>query len=179
MIDRNLLVILPKLNFNEDEFLSVKRVFEQACFRLFISSDAQSLCTGQNGLRVSPDMAFLNINHNNFAAAVIIGGNGIKTYWDSSLLHSKLQSFNDAGKPIGAICSAPVLLAKAGILNNREATCYPEDKDELVISNVIYKDMPVVEWDNIITANGPAAAVDFANGLVDKTNKQIAARSLT
>ncbi|MFC2133020.1 DJ-1/PfpI family protein [Bacteroidota bacterium] len=168
MIEKSLLVVLPVVNFNEQEYLIVKRTFEQSYFKLFIASDAGSLCTGQNGLRVGSDVSFFNINHKNFASIVFIGGAGVRKYWNNSLLHSKINSFNHAQKPIGAICSAPIILARAGLLTNQNATCHPEDKSVMMNMNIHYIDSPVVISGNVITAQGPESAEQFSEVIIEK-----------
>lgn len=61
---------------------------------------------------------------------------------------------------IAAICAAPTVLAKHGLLRGRRATCYPGF--ESALEGTIISGEMIVEDDNFITARGPAAAVDFA-----------------
>lgn len=61
---------------------------------------------------------------------------------------------------IAAICAAPKVLSKHGLLRGRRATCYPGFESEL--EGAICTNEMVVEDDNFITARGPAAATDFA-----------------
>lgn len=69
---------------------------------------------------------------------------------------------------IAAICAAPaVVLAQLGILDGREATCYPGF--EQMAPKAIMVDRSVVVDGNIITANGPAATMPFALAIVKAT----------
>ena len=90
MINRSLLIILPAENFNEEEYLTTKRILEISGFKLFIASDANVLCVGKNGLKVRADVSFFNMNENNFAGIVFIGGSGVKKYWENQNLY-KIQ----------------------------------------------------------------------------------------
>ena len=61
---KSILLFLAAENFCEQEFLTVKNIFLRKGFNLFISSDANSLCVGGNGMKVKPDVNIYNINKN-------------------------------------------------------------------------------------------------------------------
>ena len=107
-----------------------------------------------------------NININNFKALILIGGAGSKAYWNDEKLHRIICNFNNANKAIGAICSAPVILAKAGILKNCTATCYPEDTNELMNSGINYQDRAVIVDNNIVTSSGSQYSAQFAEAVI-------------
>ncbi len=64
------------------------------------------------------------------------------------------------GTLIAAICAAPMILGKLGILNGRPATCYPGFESYLHGAK-LSSDL-VVTSDHVITAKGPGAAFPFA-----------------
>lgn len=168
LINKSILLVLAGKDFNEDEYLVVKTVLEREGFKVFIASDAHTLCVGSRGLKVRADVSFFNMRESNFAAVVIIGGKGIKAYWNSSLLHNLAIRFNDVNKIIAAICSAPVVLSRAGILTDKEATCYKNDIKDLERDGVNYVDKPVVFRKNIITAQDASAAQEFAKTIAER-----------
>ncbi|PIP78361.1 MAG: hypothetical protein COZ80_04730 [Ignavibacteria bacterium CG_4_8_14_3_um_filter_37_9] len=170
MIAKSILFILPKKNFNEIEFLTTKRILEKDGCTIFIASNAASFCEGKNGLKVKNDISFFNINENNFGGIVFIGGSGVKEYWSNQILHKIARKFFEKKKITAAICSAPVILANAGILKNVAATCYPDDKGELIKAGAEYKDAGVVVRKNFITANGASASEEFAEAILTKLN---------
>lgn len=155
-----MLLILPAQDFNEQEYLIITNALERAGIKIFIASDANTLCVGSGGLKVKNDIQFYNIHESNFGGIIFIGGKGTRNYWNNPRLHSTAQNFVKKRKLVGAICSAPVILAKAGLITEC-ATCYEEDKKELEKEGVEYKDTPVVINKNIITAQNPAAAPEF------------------
>lgn len=173
MIEKSILLILPALDFNEREFLITKGVLEKLGFRLFIASDSNSLCVGSGGLKVRPDVSFFNMHERNFAAVVFIGGSGVKKYWDNRGLHSTAISFHKSKKPVAAICSAPAILAKAGLLNKLDATCHPSDKKELERYGAKFIDNSIVQNENIITAQGPESAALFAQAVANRIRKKL------
>ena len=77
-----------------------------------------------------------------------------------------LQRMNGEGKYVAAICAAPSVLATAGLLDGKRATCYPTCLDEF--SKVKLQTSAVVEDGNIITSRGPGTAMDFALSLVER-----------
>jgi len=160
------LIFLPAKDFNEEEYLTVRKLILIAGKNVFITSDDHTSCSGSKGMKVKSDTNFSNVNTNNFAGIVLIGGNGSRNYWNNVELHSIVKSFFNSEKIIAAICSAPVILAKSGILKNKSATCNPDEKMELINSGIDYKDRNVVIDGNVITADGPKSAVQFTEAVL-------------
>lgn len=171
MIKNSILIFLPQEEFNEEEYLITKKILEKSGFRIFIASDANTVCRGSKGMRVKNDVSFFNMNEANFSAFVLIGGSGARTYWGDGFLHTASRKFKNAKKVLAAICSAPIIFAKAGILNGERATCYPGDRKELEKSGVKYDENEICISGNIITAQKPSSAGDFANAIVNKLLK--------
>ena len=84
---------------------------------------------------------------------------------ECSALCELLVEHNNAGKLIAAICAAPMVLGKLGILKGKQATCYPGFQDALGES---YVGGLVVESKNIITAKGPGLSADFAFCIIER-----------
>lgn len=168
MIKKSILIFLPAADFNEEEFAAVYRQVKNAGHQVFIASDAVYFCTGKNGLKVKNDINILNIHEKNFNAFVLIGGNGVKKYWNNKLLHKVILQFNSADKLIAAICAAPVALARAGILKNKTAACYPDVKNELLLNGAVYSNNEICFSSNILTAAAPANAQEFAKHLINE-----------
>jgi protease I len=165
----SVLIFLPKKDFNEEEFTIVRKRLQKAGKQIFITSDDHSACTGSKGMKVKSDTSFYNVNMNNFEAFILIGGIGSKSYWKNEVLHKIINEFFEAKKVIAAICSSPITLAKAGILQNKKATCYSEDKMELINAGIDYQDMSVVVDGNIVTANDAKSALQFTESVLHLT----------
>ena len=163
------LIFLPKKDFNEEEFTIVRRRLLKAGKQVFITSDDHSACTGSKGMKVKSDTSFYNINVNNFSTLILIGGTGSKVYWKNEPLHKIIKKFFESKKVIAAICSSPITLAKAGILQNKKATCFSEDKMELISLGIDYQEKNVVVDGNIVTANESRSALQFAEAVLHLT----------
>ena len=71
---------------------------------------------------------------------------------------------NEAGKLVAAICAAPIVLAKAGLVKDKDVTAYPAQDVYRELNEAgahIIKDENVVLDGNVLTANGPGAAMLF------------------
>ncbi len=65
---------------------------------------------------------------------------------------------------IFAICAAPQILGHKGILEGKNATCYPGFEGEL--KGAVLSELPAVKDGKVITAKGPGATVDFAAEII-------------
>lgn len=167
---RSVLVFLPAHDFNEQEYLIISNYLEKASYQKFIVSDSSFLCVGSNSLKVKNDVQLYNANEGNFAGFIIVGGNGTRNYWGNSSLRNLVKKFASNKKPIGAICSAPVVLAKAGLLTET-ATCFKDDKKELEREGVKFQDLSVVKVNNIVTGQDPTSSTEFINAFLNELSK--------
>lgn len=78
-----------------------------------------------------------------------------------------LKKMANSGKFTAAICAAPSVLAKAGLLNGKQATGYPGVLEKMQLQNVLLKDQAVVTDGKVITSRGPGTAMDFALELIE------------
>jgi len=163
------LIFLPKIDFNEEEFTIVRKRLLKAGKQIFITSDDHSVCSGSKGMKVKSDTSFYNVNVNNFSSFILIGGSGSRNYWENQSLYKIIKKFFDAKKVIAAICSSPITLAKAGILQNKKATCYSVDKMELINAGIDYQEKKVIVDGTVVTANDACSALQFAEAILHLT----------
>ena len=83
-----------------------------------------------------------------------------------------------AGLPVAAICAAPSVLSKLGILNGRFATIFPGLEAELEAGGATFKEGKVVVDGNAITSRGMGTAIDFGMAIVAHYQGEEAARAL-
>jgi protease I len=101
-------------------------------------------------------------------ALVIVGGAGAPLHlWEPEPLRALVRAVHAAGRPVGAICLSPPVLARAGILLGRRATCYPSAHAllELKRGGATPVKEPVVRDGTVVTASGPEAAGAFGDAL--------------
>lgn len=171
--NKSVLIVLPEKGFNEIEFNTCKSVFEKSGFKTFIASKSGGFCAGERSAKIKSDIPFFNLHASNFNAVVFIGGIGTSEYFDSEKLHSLVKEFLKQKKTIGAICAAPVILARSGILENKKAAAFPESIKEMRRAGVDYIDESVVQDGNIITARDQNSADQFAGIIISNINKML------
>jgi len=122
--------------------------------------------TGANGISVKADMSIKNVISDDFDMIVLPGGlGGTYALAEHARVIELLQEFK-ANKIVGAMCAAPFVLKKAGVLGS-SYTCYPGFKDE--INHPGYRDdLKVVEDGNVLTSQGPGTAVCFGLAIVKR-----------
>lgn len=128
-----------------------------------ISITGNRIVEGAHSVSVQADRLFEDTD---FAdAEMLILPGGATKLGDYQPLCSLLLGHNATNKQIAAICAAPSVLGKLGILEGKQATCYPGFEQYLGES---YVGGLVVESKNIITAKGPGLTADFAFCLIEK-----------
>ena len=122
---------------------------------------------GAHGITVFADITYADFDSADADMLVFPGGMpGTKNLLAFEPLVSALKIFGGCGGNISAICAAPMVLGKAGLLKGKIATCYPGFEGDLEGATVSSE--KVVVCDNIITAQGMGAAIDFSCAIIDK-----------
>ena len=157
--------LIAAKDFQDDEFSQPLEVLKGKGVAVTVASTTLSEATGMNGAKVTPNALLKDIKADDFDAVVFIGGSGAMQYLDDPLAHKLAQEAVAKNKIVGAICIAPLILANAGVLSGKNATCYPTEGEKLKGSGVNYSAKPVEVEGNIITADGPKSAKDFGEEL--------------
>ncbi|HUW25213.1 MAG TPA: DJ-1 family glyoxalase III [Gallionella sp.] len=119
------------------------------------------------GVMLQPDTTLDLAQHQDFNMIVLPGGQpGTDNLKADKRVIALLQQMAQQGKHLAAICAAPSVLAAAGLLDGRKATCYPTCLDDFPKVNL--QTAAVVEDGKIITSRGPGTAMDFALTLVER-----------
>jgi protease I len=162
---RVLMVIAPK-DFNDDEYFIPKKLFLEAGFEVATTS-LEKTAVSKNGQKQEVDF-LLEDAEPNFDVIVFAGGSGSTIYYDNEKAHVLARQFHEQDKLVAAICAAPGILAHAGLLKGRKATIHPNHLKNFVVNGVENTGNDVEEDGNIITANGPEAAEEFAKRIVKR-----------
>lgn len=156
--------------FEEIEALSVVDIMRRAEIPVTTVSITNSKeVTGAHGITVTADTTYDEVDFKAAKWLILPGGMpGATNLAAHTSLCNLLKEHNAKGGNVAAICASPaVVLAPLGILDGKEATCYPGFEKALQKSKHTGK--PVEADGNIITANGPASATLFALAIVAHT----------
>lgn len=169
-------MIIAFRNFQDWEFSKPKEIFEKFNIQIDVASTQKGLAKGTFGLdyKVSLILEEIIPKIKEYDAIIFVGGAGtpiIRKKKETILIAENAYKLN---KIIGAICWAPTILAKSGILKNKKATCwlgfdseYNANTDKVLeqYGCDYSKDFVVVDK-NIVTAEGPMHAEKFANEIL-------------
>jgi protease I len=169
---RVLMVIAPK-DFRDEELTETRRVLEAAGASVTVAARTTAESRGMFGALAKPDIAMDRARPADYDAVVFVGGSGAKAYFDDPAAHKLARDAAGAGRVVGAICIAPSILARAGLLRGRKATVW-DDKGpagpfaaDLRAGGAAFTGGDVVRDGLFVTANGPKAAGNFGRVLVE------------
>ena len=161
-------MIIAQKDFRDEELFDTKSVLEQNNIDVRIAAPTLEVALGKLGAKIEPNLSFAEIEPARFNAIILVGGPGAYDLMDNANVRELILKFNQSGKTVAAICIAPAILAKAGILFGKKATVHPSGIDYLREANAICTEADVERAGNIITANGPVAASLFGQAIVDQ-----------
>lgn len=169
---KKVVFIIAFRDFKDEEYFVPKEILENNGLEIKTASTEKGVALGAAGGEATVDFLVSEIISNDFDSFVFVGGPGVLKYLDNEISYHLVQEVVAQNKILGAICISPVILAKAGVLKNKKATVWssPLDRNPVKIlkeNGAIYQDKPVVLDGKILTANGPYAAVEFGEKLVE------------
>jgi protease I len=168
---KKILMVVSFDDFRDEEYFIPKEIFEQAGFEVETTSLQKGIAKGILGGEAVIDLIVEDVQVIKYEAVVFCGGSGMAEKLDNEVFQNLAIDFNKENKLITAICVAPALLAKAGILKDKEATVWSSalNKDYIEIlkeKGTTYKDESVVISGQVVTANGPEAAKKFGETII-------------
>lgn len=131
-----------------------------------VSVTGEKIVTGARGIPAVADLLLEELNFEAMEMLVLPGGYpGYVNFEKNEAVLALIRKADDAKKIIAAICGAPSVPGKLGLLKGQKATCYPGMEDTLGCEALTDK---VVESGHFITSRGAGTAIDFALALVAK-----------
>ncbi len=165
--------------FEEIEAITIVDVLRRAGIPVkTVSITSHTEVKGAHGIPVAADTTIDTISTDNFDFLILPGGMpGTKHLDESKKLTHWLSAHAAKGGRIAAICAAPSVLGRLGLLKGKKATCYPGF--ESALQGASYTAAPIETDGNIITANGPASAMRFALAIVAAVQGDRVAQEIT
>lgn len=164
--------------FEETEFVTPFDYWQRGGLDVALASISDTNeVVGAHGLAIKTNVLLDDLiaegNLNQFDAICLPGGGpGVKNLKASKSVERTIRKFDNEGKWIFAICAAPTVLSQAGILKNRNCTCFPGCEDELDCKQFL-TDRVVVDG-KVITSRGAGTAEEFAlECLAQATSREI------
>lgn len=130
------------------------RVIE-AGFAPVIASFERNMINAKYHFSIKADISADEIDASEYVGLILPGGLAAEKLRQNRDVIDAVKNFNADKKPIASICHGQQILISAGILKNKNATCYPGIKDDLINSGAIYEDKCVVVCENLVTSRRP------------------------
>ena len=171
-ISNSRILIVATDGFEEWELFGPREILQKRGAEVVLASlkldPIQATVHDDPGKTIRPDIIIANANVDDFDALILPGGvrnpDHLRVHGNVIAL---IRSFNDEGKPIGAICHAPWLLVEADLLRGRKATSWPSIRTDLRNAGANVVDEPAVTDGNIVTSRKPDDVEPFTAALID------------
>lgn len=153
--------IMVANGYEEIEMLTVVDILRRAGLTCdIISVTGEQALTSSHRVTVLADVLYEDADFDSYDALAIPGGMpGTINLGEHAGVCEQLQRACAQGRLIAAICAAPTVFGKLGLLQGKKAICFPGMEDQLTGAEVICE--PVVRDGNIITSRGMGTAIDF------------------
>ncbi len=164
--------------FEEIEGLTVVDLLRRAQIEVTTASVTGDLMVaGAHNICVKADTLAEDVDYESMDMVVLPGGMpGTKYLGEHPVVCEQVKAFAKADKWIGAICAAPSVLGGLGLLQGKEAVCYPGFEDKLEGAKVSC--VPVKTDGKIITSRGLGTAIVFAGEIIANLKGQELADSI-
>ncbi len=153
--------------YEEVEMLTVVDMVRRANISIDMVSITEQLeVTGSHNITIKADVLFTDADFETAQMLILPGGiPGTPNLRAYEPLCEKLTAFADDEKKLAAVCAAPTVLSSLGILEGKNATCYPSYEEDFVTGN--YVKQPVVVDGNVITSRGMGTCIEFAGAIIE------------
>lgn len=153
--------------FRDEEYIEPKKALEAAGHEVTMVSTSMGTAQGKFRLTARVDKLAADIDPADYDALTLVGGPGALAELDNPAVQGIFRKAAEQGKLIGAICISPVVLAHAGLLKGRKATCFPDGEAALVKGGAVYTGADLETDGKFITANGPVPARKYGKALAE------------
>lgn len=151
--------------FEEAEALVPADLLRRAGIDTALAGTDHGPVAGGHGIAVLPDMELSQVELEDAEMLVLPGGGrGVENLGCCPRAEQLVRLAAARGIPVAAICAAPTLLARWGLLEGRRAVCFPGLEDKLTGARPT--DASVVPDGAFITARAAGSAFDFGLELV-------------
>ncbi|MFH1788297.1 MAG: DJ-1/PfpI family protein [Candidatus Altiarchaeota archaeon] len=166
----DVLVVIPPVGFIDEELTVSLEILNESKCSYEVASTQRVYCKGVSGMVVEPDKTLDEVVASHYTTILIIGGQGSEQFlWKNQKMLDLVKDAQNHGDILGAINAGVGVLANAGVLDGKKATtsASPQALDTLSSNGAMYVNKAVVVDDNIVTADGPYAMLDFMVELMD------------
>lgn len=153
--------ILLGTGFEETEAVAPGDVLRRAQIPMQYVGTGGKTVAGAHGISIQADITLEEMDLSQMDMLVLPGGlGGVESIESSAGAMAAISYALEHGKFVAAICAAPTILGKQGLLDGRNAVCYPGCEGSMGKA-VVHPEKETVVDGNIITGRAPGAAIEF------------------
>ncbi len=146
--------------FEEIEALVPVDILKRANFEVLTVGIGSPTINGTHGISINCDITEDEITFDGLEGIILPGGMpGALNLENSKTVQSAINYCVDNDLLICAICAAPQILGHKGLLNGKNASCFPGFESELIGATLVSE--KAVTDGNIITSCGAGATFEF------------------
>jgi protease I len=161
-------LVVAHAGFRDEEYFFPRQILERRGATVLTLSVRGGEAVGKLGGTARVDGLVAAAQGGDFDAVVFVGGPGVRAYVNRADCHALATSAAAAGKLVAAICAAGAILARAGLLTGRRATCYPTEAEELRQGGARYTGRTLERDGPFLTGDGPQSAVPFGAAIAEE-----------
>jgi len=158
--------------FEDTELLCPMYRLREEGYQVDIAAPDWGEVKGKRGYPVSANLALNEVEPSGFRMLFLPGGKAPDKLKHIPEVLDIVRAFHKDRRPIAAICHGPLILAEAGVLEGRRATCYWKVAEKIEKAGAIYEDSPVAVDENIITSREPVDLPEFMKRVVETLREQ-------
>ena len=154
--------------FEEIEALTVVDLLRRAGIDITMVSIMEGRTViGSHRISVEADAMLKDTDFDSIDMIILPGGMpGTENLFGCEGLKAKIRDFADKGKKLSAICAAPTIYGRMGLLQGKKACCYPGREKDLLGADA--QTVSVVKDGNFITSRGMGTAIDFGLAIIEE-----------
>ncbi len=162
-------VLLPLApGFEDIEAVTVIDLLRRAAIDVVIAGLNPGPVKSNHATVILPDTTLDEALKRDYDMLVLPGGEpGATNLQQDARIAQLIRKMHLNNRRVAAICAAPRVLAAAGALDDRRATCYTDAIDPAKYPRVQLTQLAVVTDGNVTTSRGPGTAMDFALELIE------------
>jgi protease I len=162
----NCVLIVPSVNFRDEEFFGTQRILTEAGIKVVLASSKVAILQGMSGGIAYPEITLDNVRVEDFNAVIFIGGKGAAEYYNNPSALEIARQAAASHKVIAAISTAPAILANAGVLKGVRATGFLSERGQMLKGGATYTGTSLERDGLIITSSDFSATMSFARAIV-------------
>ena len=164
--------------FEDVEMIAPVDIMRRAGLKVeTVSVTGEKIVTSAHGVGIVADRLISEADLEQADLLVLPGGMpGATNLYACEPLRQAIRQYHAAGRPLAAICAAPLVYGRLGILDGVKATCYPGFEKELTGAD--YTASVCQQDGQFITACGPGAAMEFGYTIAEAMGKRAEAADL-